>query len=137
MAYSSYAERKGSSGRRTQEYGYGLDDIQRASERLGRDQTSKMFAVNQKVRSAARALPGAFNRRGMLDSGQFRRGREQAAGQAALGRFGVESSGEEARRQLDRQRATLEENLYGGLVEDQIANAMRRFAVAQTLQGLV
>jgi len=31
----------------------------------------------------------------------------------------------------------LEENLYGGMVDDQIANAMRRFAIAQTLQGLV
>jgi hypothetical protein len=37
---------------------------------------------------------------------------------------------------LDKQRNLLEENLYGGLIDDQIANAMRRFAVSQTLQGL-
>ena len=137
MAYSSYAERKGSMGRRTQEYGYGLDDIQRASERLGREQTMGMFRTNQKVKEAARTLPGAFNRRGMLDSGQFRRGREMAAGEAEMGRYGVEASAETARRQLDKQRNLLEENMYGGLADDQIANAMRRFAVAQTLQGLV
>jgi hypothetical protein len=137
MAYSGYTERKGSMGRRTQEYGYGLDDIQRASDRLGREQSMNMFRTNQQIKKAARELPGSFNRRGMLDSGQFRRGREMAAGQAELGRYGVESSSEAARRQLDKQRGLLEENLYGGLMDDQIANAMRRFAISQTLQGLV
>jgi hypothetical protein len=137
MAYSDYSERRGSMGRRTQEYGYGLDDIQRASERLSREQTTNMFRTNQQIKKAARALPGAFNRRGMLDSGQFRRGREVAAAEAEMGRYGVQASAEAARRQLDKQRNLLEENLYGGLVDDQIANAMRRFAVAQTLQGVV
>ena len=60
-----------------------------------------------------------------------------AAGEAEIGRYGVEASAETARRQLDKQRNLLEENMYGGLADDQIANAMRRFAVAQTLQGLV
>jgi hypothetical protein len=137
MAYSDYSERRGSMGRRTQEYGYGLDDIQRASERLSREQTTNMFRTNQQIKKVARALPGAFNRRGMLDSGQFRRGREVAAAEAEMGRYGVQASAEAARRQLDKQRNLLEENLYGGLVDDQIANAMRRFAVAQTLQGVV
>ena len=137
MAYSDYSERRGSMGRRTQEYGYGLDDIQRASERLGREQATNMFRTNQQVKKAARALPGAFNRRGMLDSGQFRRGKEIAAGEAEMGRYGVEASAEAARRQLDKQRNLLEENMYGGLIDDQIANAMRRFAVSQTLQGIV
>ena len=137
MAYSGYTERKGSMGRRTQEYGYGMDDIQRASERLGRDQAMNTFRTNQQIKNAARALPGQFNRRGMLDSGLFRRGREIAAGEAELALSGVESSAEQARRQLDKQRAILDENLYGGLVDDQIANAMRRFAISQTLQGLL
>ena len=137
MAFPTYTERRGTSGRRSQEYGYGLDDIQRASDRLGREHATQMFKTNQQIRQTARALPGAFNRRGMLDSGQFRRGREMAAGEAEMGRFGVESRTEAARRQLDKQRNLLEENLYGGMVDDQIANAMRRFAIAQTLQGLV
>ena len=137
MAYSGYTERKGSMGRRTQEYGYGMDDIQRASERLGRDQAMNTIRTNQQIKNAARTLPGQFNRRGMLDSGLFRRGREIAAGEAELALTGVESSAEQARRQLDKQRAILDENLYGGLVDDQIANAMRRFAISQTLQGLL
>ena len=137
MAYSGYTERKGSMGRRTQEYGYGMDDIQRASERLGRDQAMNTFRTNPQIKNAARTLPGQFNRRGMLDSGLFRRGREIAAGEAELALTGVESSAEQARRQLDKQRAILDENLYGGLVDDQIANAMRRFAISQTLQGLL
>ena len=137
MAYSGYTERKGSMGRRTQEYGYGMDDIQRASERLGRDQAMNTFRTNQQIKNAARTLPGQFNRRGMLDSGLFRRGREIAAGEAELALTGVESSAEQARRQLDKQRAILDENLYGGLVDDQIANAMRRFAISQTLHGLL
>ena len=137
MAYSGYTERKGSMGRRTQEYGYGMDDIQRASERLGRDQAMNTFRTNQQIKNAARTLPGQFNRRGMLDAGLFRRGREIAAGEAELALTGVESSAEQARRQLDKQRAILDENLYGGLVDDQIANAMRRFAISQTLQGLL
>ena len=137
MAYSGYTERKGSMGRRTQEYGYGMDDIQRASERLGRDQAMNTFRTNQQIKNAARTLPGQFNRRGMLDSGLFRRGREIAAGEAELALTGVESSAEQARRQLDKQRAILDENLYGGLVDDQIANAMRRFAISQTLQVLL
>ena len=134
MAYSGYTERKGSMGRRTQEYGYGMDDIQRASERLGRDQAMNTFRTNQQIKNAARTLPGQFNRRGMLDSGLFRRGREIAAGEAELALTGVESSAEQARRQLDKQRAILDENLYGGLVADQISNAMSRFAISQTLQ---
>jgi hypothetical protein len=37
---------------------------------------------------------------------------------------------------LDQQRNLLEEQLYGSVIEDQIANALRRFAVAQTVGGL-
>ena len=32
MAFAGYGDRVNSTGVRTQEYGYGLDDIQRASE---------------------------------------------------------------------------------------------------------
>ena len=34
MAYSDYSERRGSMGSRTQEYGYGLDDIQHPNQGL-------------------------------------------------------------------------------------------------------
>jgi len=124
-------------GTQTREYGYGLSDIQRAKERIGRSDAMNKFNVEQQAGRAARTLPGAFNRRGMIDSGQFRRAQEIQAGETELARFGAAAQGEEARRQLDQQRNLLEEQLYGSMIEDQIANALRRFAVAQTVGGLV
>jgi hypothetical protein len=38
---------------------------------------------------------------------------------------------------LDEQRLLLDDGLYGGMMDDQVANALRRFAIAQTVQGLV
>ncbi len=137
MAFAGYGDRVNSTGVRTQEYGYGLDDIQRASERLGRSQALNNFQANQQIKNTARSLPGSFNRRGMIDSGQMQRAREVAQGNAQLARYGVAAQGEEARRQLDQQRLLLEEGLYGGMMDDEVANALRRFAIAQTVQGLV
>lgn len=137
MAFAGYGDRVNSTGVRTQEYGYGLDDIQRASERLGRSQALNNFQANQQIKNTARSLPGSFNRRGMIDSGQMQRAREVAQGNAQLARYGVAAQGEEARRQLDEQRLLLEEGLYGGMMDDEVANALRRFAIAQTVQGLV
>ena len=137
MAFAGYGDRVNSTGVRTQEYGYGLDDIQRASERLGRSQALNNFQANQQIKSTARSLPGSFNRRGMIDSGQMQRAREVAQGNAQLAKYGVAAQGEEARRQLDEQRLLLDDGLYGGMMDDQVANALRRFAISQTVQGLV
>lgn len=137
MAFAGYGDRVNSTGVRTQEYGYGLDDIQRASERLGRSQALNNFQANQQIKSTARSLPGSFNRRGMIDSGQMQRAREVAQGNAQLAKYGVAAQGEEARRQLDEQRLLLDDGLYGGMMDDQVANALRRFAIAQSVQGLV
>jgi len=137
MAYAGYGDRASSLGAQTREYGYGLSDIQRAKERIGRSDAMNQFNVEQQVGRAARTLPGGFNRRGMIDSGQFKRAQEIQAGEAELARFGVAAQTEEARRQLDQQRNLLEEQLYGSQIEDQIANALRRFAIAQTVGGLV
>ena len=136
MAFAGYGDRASSMGTQTREYGYGLSDIQRAKERIGRSDAMNQFNVEQQVGRAARTLPGAFNRRGMIDSGQFRRAQEIQAGEAELARFGVAAQTEEARRQLDPQRHLLEEQLYGSMIDDQIANALRRFAIAQTVGGL-
>jgi|TARA_R110000824_G_scaffold28568_10_gene95840 hypothetical protein len=136
MAFAGYGDRASSLGTQTREYGYGLSDIQRAKERIGRSDAMNQFNVEQQAGRAARTLPGAFNRRGMIDSGQFRRAQEIQAGETELARFGAAAQGEEARRQLDQQRNLLEEQLYGSMIEDQIANALRRFAVAQTVGGL-
>ena len=129
MAYSTYSQRSQGVDRRTVEYGYGMDDIQRANEATNRTSALQNFQLSQDVKDNARALPGQFNRRGMLDSGQYKRAKERARG--------IMSSQEEARVQLDRQRNLLEEQLYGGLESDAIANALRRFSLAQALQGMV
>ena len=137
MAYPTYESRAAGIDTRTVEYGYGMDDIQRASERLDRSSTLQKFNLGKQFQETLRALPGAFNRRGMLDSGQYQRGQERAMGQQELARLGLLTTEEAARAQLDRQRNLLDEQLYGGLESDAIANALRRFTLTRSLQGLI
>ena len=137
MAYGDYSAQAGNIGRRVTDYGYGFDDIQRAREGLERQNVLNKFQLEKKVQDASRALGGTFNRRGMVDSGLHRRGVERGAAQAELARFGIAAQSEEAGRQLDRQRQQIEEQFYTGNMSDQIANALRRFGIAQTLQGVI
>ena len=137
MAYPTYQARAEGIDARTIEYGYGMDDIQRASERLDRSSTLEHFTLSQQFKDTLRRIPGAFNQRGMLDSGQHKRARERAYGAQQMAQMGALTMQEEARLQLDRQRSMLEENLYGGLESDAIANAMRRLTLTQALQGIV
>ena len=138
MAYVSPATTR-SMGltRRTIDYGYGLSDIQEARENLMRSSAIGSYQNRKQFADLGRALPGGFNRRGMLDSGLFRRGKERLAGQQELATYGLTGQIEEARRQLDKQRSLLEEQFQQGVQQDEIANALRRFGVAQTIQGLV
>ena len=135
MAYST--GNQANYGQRIQEYGYGLDDIERARNRVDRQDVLGQFNINKKYQNIARQQGGQFNRRGMLDSGQFRRAKEISAGEQEMERFGLAGRTQEAQRQLDRQRFMLEENLSGGLQQDAIANALRRFMMNQSLQGLI
>jgi hypothetical protein len=49
-------------------------------DQMGRDYTRARSDINRQADQAFRQLPGAFNRRGMLDSGSYvRGGREMAA----------------------------------------------------------
>ena len=137
MAYGDYAGQSASIGKRVTDYGYGFDDIQRAREGLQRQTALGKFQIEKQAQDASRALGGTFNRRGMVDSGLHRRGVERGAAQAELARFGIASQSEEAGRQLDKQRQQIEEQFYGGGMNDQIANALRRFGIAQTLQGVI
>ena len=124
-------------GQRVQTYGYGLDDIARARNRLGQSNTIEKFQIGKKYQKAKESDLANLNQRGMLDSGVARKRREERAGQEELERFGLAGRTQEAQRQLDRQRFMLEENLSGGLQQDAIANALRRFVMNQSLQGLV
>tara|TARA_R110002020_G_scaffold132420_5_gene295687 strand:- start:3212 stop:3619 length:408 start_codon:yes stop_codon:yes gene_type:complete len=135
MAYST--GNQANYGQRIQEYGYGLDDIERARNRVNRQDVLGQFNIGKKYQNVAREQGGQFNRRGMLDSGQFRRAKEISAGEQEMERFGLAGRTQEAQSQLDRQRFMLEENLSGGLQQDAIANALRRFVMNQSLQGLV
>ena len=137
MAYPTYSERSQGVDLSTLQNNYNKNDIQRANESTARTSALQNFQLSQEVKDTMRALPGQFNRRGMLDSGQYKRARERARGKEELARLGLMSSQEEARVQLDRQRNLLEEQLYGGLESDAIANALRRFSLAQALQGMV
>ena len=136
MAYPTYQARAEGIDTRTVEYGYGMDDIQRANEQLNRSSALEGFQLSQQFKDTLRRIPGAFNQRGMLDSGQHKRANERAYAAQQMAQMGSLTSQEEARLQLDRQRSMLEENLYGGLESDAIANAMRRFTLAQALQGM-
>ena len=124
-------------GQRVQTYGYGLDDIARARDRINQSSALESYQVSKKFQKAGQSDLAEMNRRGMLDSGVARKRREERAGQQELERFGLAGRTQEAQRQLDRQRFMLEENLAGGLQQDAIANALRRFVMNQSLQGLV
>jgi hypothetical protein len=137
MAYGDFTARAGGIGKRVTDYGYGFDDISRAREGLQRQNVFGKFNINKQAREASRALGGQFNRRGMADSGLHRRGRERGAANTEMARYGLAAQTEEAGRQLDRQRQQIEEQFYGGMQSDQIANALRRFGVAQSLEGIV
>tara|TARA_R100000458_G_C8174737_1_gene173929 strand:+ start:263 stop:670 length:408 start_codon:yes stop_codon:yes gene_type:complete len=124
-------------GQRVQTYGYGLDDIARARDRNARSTAVDSYQIGKKFQNLQRSDLGQMNRRGMLDSGVARRQREIRAGEEELERFGLAGRAQEASSQLDRQRFRLEEELATGLQQDQIANALRRFVMAQSLQGLI
>ena len=137
MAYGDATARASGIGKRVTDYGYGFDDISRAREGLQRQNVFGKYQAKKQAQNAARALGGTFNRRGMADSGLHRRGRERGAAQAELAQYGLAAQSEEAGRQLDRQRQQIEEQFYGGTMSDQIANALRRFGVTQSLQGVL
>ena len=138
MAYVSPATQMArGTTRRTVDYGYGLSDIAEARENVARQGALGAYNLNKGFKDTVRGLPGQFNRRGMLDSGLFRRGLERVYGDQELSWVGLQGQIESARRQLDKQRNLLEEQFAGGRAEDHITDALRRFGVAQTIQGLV
>jgi len=133
----AYGTGTGEIGRRVTDYGYGLDDIQRARDRLGQQSAINQFQLDRRFKDMGTAQTAQMNQRGMLDSGVRRKAQERMAADKMLEQFGLQGQRQEAERQLDRQRFMLEEALSGGLQSDAIADALRRFGVAQSLQGLI
>ena len=77
-----------------------------------------------------------MNQRGMIDSGVAKKASERLAGDKQLQSWNLEGQIMEAQAQLDRQRSTIENEFSGGRMDDAIADALRRFGIAGTLQGL-
>ena len=71
------------------------------------------------------------------EDGVAKKAGERLEGDRQLASWNLESQVMEAQAQLDRQQSLLENQFAGGQIDDLIADAMRRFGVAQTLQGLV
>tara|TARA_R100000152_G_C6657989_1_gene97689 strand:+ start:90 stop:500 length:411 start_codon:yes stop_codon:yes gene_type:complete len=117
--------------------GYGLDDITRARQGLQRTSALERFNLNRQFKDLATQQKGRMNQRGMTDSGVAKKASERLQGDKQLASWNLESQVMEAQAQLDRQQALLENQFAGGQIDDLIADAMRRFGVAQTLQGLV
>jgi|TARA_R100000781_G_scaffold21234_1_gene15952 hypothetical protein len=137
MAYGGVTNPSRGRTMRAVDYGYGLSEIQEAREAVNRNEALQKFQKRREYKDLARSLPGAFNKRGMIDSGLHKRGRERLEGARELGMYGLGAQIEEARRQLDKQRLALEEQFSGGLIDDEIAGALRRFGLAQSLKGLI
>jgi len=120
-----------------QAYGYGLNDIQSARDDLNRSETMGQYNMGQKFDQAWRKLHASFNRRGMINSGI----RNQAAGRLGANQL-MEQTAQalalsDKRAGLDRKRLALEEAFSAYQGDDAIADALRRLAVSQSLQGLI
>ena len=137
MAYGAGAEADRQTTSRAVTYGYGLDDIQRARDDVGRGSALNRFSLTKKFQNLRRSLPGGFNQRGMIDSGLHKRAKEKLAAQRLMEQYGLAAQTAEAQAQLDRQSFMLEDQFYGGVIDDEAAAALRRFSAAQTIQGLM
>ncbi len=91
-------------------FGDGFGDLQRKmaryqflEEKYGREGARYMTDIERLYKKGLRALPGTYNRRGMLDSGQFDRGGTELFADYYGDDYGA----------LPRYLSTLGENLYG------------------------
>ena len=91
-------------------FGDGFGDLQRKmaryqflEEKYGREGARYMTDLERSYKKGLRALPGTYNRRGMLDSGQFDRGGTELFADYYGDDYGA----------LPRYLSTLGENLYG------------------------
>ena len=126
----------GSQAQRITEFGYGMNDITLARQGLQRQSALQRFQLGRQYDKAAKDLTRNLNQRGMLDSGVAKRQREEQAGDKQLASYNLESQIMEAQAQLDRQQLMIEEQFSAGSIDQAIADAVRRFTLAQTMRGL-
>ena len=116
------------SANRIVNYGYGMSDITSARQAHKRQNALQRFNLNRRFDDMAKSQRGTMNQRGMIDSGVAR--------DKQLESWNIEAQQMEAQAQLDRQQAILEDQFGGAGMDQAIADAMRRFGVAQSIQGL-
>lgn len=134
---STYTGSGSGSASRYTTLGYGLSDIASARQGLERQSALQRFNLNRQFKDLSKQQRGQMNQRGMIDSGVERKASERLAGDKQLSSWNLESNIMEAQAQLDRQQAMLEDQFSAGGMNEAIADAMRRFGIAQTMQGLV
>lgn len=123
-------------GTRVTTYGYGLNDITMARDSVTRQGALARFNLDRDFKDMSTKTRGQMNQRGMIDSGVAKKASERLAGDKQLQSWNLEGQIMEAQAQLDRQRSTIENEFSGGRMDDAIADALRRFGIAGTLQGL-
>jgi len=113
-----------------------MSDITSARQAHKRQNALQRFNLNRRFDDMAKSQRGNMNQRGMIDSGVAKKAAERLAGDKQLESWNVEGQQMEAQAQLDRQQALLEDQFGGAGMDQAIADAMRRFGVAQSIQGL-
>ena len=73
-----------------------------------------------------RGIPGQFNQRGMLDSGQFQRGMGRSFADELRRRGRLEMAAQQALNSLAQRRMTAEQQYASGRLQDALAAAAGR-----------
>ena len=124
------------SANRIVNYGYSMSDITSARQAHKRQNALQRFNLNRRFDYMAKSQRGNMNQRGMIDSGVAKKAAERLAGDKQLESWNIEAQQMEAQAQLDSQTAILEDQFGGAGMDQAINDAMRRFGVAQSIQGL-
>ena len=99
--------------------GYQQSDVQR-DRAMSMDDLARQF-VDQR-----RGIPGQFNRRGMLDSGQFQRGMGRSFADELRRRGRLEMAAQQALNSLAQRRVAAEQQYAAGRLQDALAAAAAR-----------
>jgi hypothetical protein len=113
-----------------------LADIERQMGRVDEQKLMQTSDLNRAMEQAQRALPGQFNRRGMLNSGLYHRGegRLAEAGQRQRGR--AEYGFGESYDALSRAAASAEDGASQAAIRNTMTDAERQASMASNIRDL-
>lgn len=112
-----------------------LAGIQFQRESLGQQRGYADIATQRGVADQRRAIPGAFNRRGMLDSGQYQRGMRRSYEEELLNQALMEQSMSAQLGALGQQQIGVEGQYAYGAGAQALADAQRRILANQIRQA--